>query len=279
MNALATILTQNASNILTGIGLVSMTGATVLAVKGTPKAMLKIEKLKESMPDEDEIVVDEEGNEIDPVKLTPAQILKEVWIDYLPAAACLAGGITCILIAKRIDAAKIAALASTAALLDEKLKLRDKAMAKLEPAEREKVQEKLDQTLLEEAGNPPWDGPDNMLMTVEEGKAGHKMLCFESLSGQYFRSNPDEIHQAVARFNSYMASSNMVAYGGCATVNDWLDLLDLETTNLFGALGWNAEHMFEVRLDSRLNEVDMPVLVVNYARQPKLVTDMDYYQK
>lgn len=272
MNALATILTQNASNILTGIGLVSMTGATVLAVKGTPKAMLKIEKLKEELPD---VVCNEEGNEIDPIKLTPAQILKEVWIDYLPAAACLAGGITCILIAKRIDAAKIAALASTAALLDEKLKLRDKAMEKLEPADREKVQEKIDQTILEEAGNPPWNSTELAPVTVEEGQEGRTMLCFESLSGQYFRSNPDKIHQAVAHFNSYLASSSMVAYGAHATVNDWLDLLDLETTNLFGALGWTAEHMFEVRLDTRLNEVDMPVLVVNYARQPKLLNDYD----
>lgn len=272
MNALATILTQNASNILTGIGLVSMTGATVLAVKGTPKAMLKIEKLRAELPD---VVCDEEGNEVDPVKLTPTQILKEVWIDYLPAAACLAGGIACILIAKRIDAAKIAALASTAALLDEKLQLRERAMEKLEPAEREKVQEKLDQTLLEEAGNPPWNSTELAPVTVEEGQEGRTMLCFESLSGQYFRSNPDKIHQAVAHFNSYLASSSMVAYGAHATVNDWLDLLDLETTNLFGALGWTAEHMFEVRLDTRLNEVDMPVLVVNYARQPKLLNDYD----
>ena len=271
MNTLATVLTRNASNILTGIGLVSMTSASVLAAYGTPKAMLKIEKLKEGQ----ETIVDEDGNEVDPVKLTPAQILKEVWIDYLPAAACLAGGITCILIAKRIDAAKIAALASTAALLDEKLKLRDKAMEKLEPADREKVQEAIDNEVLNQAGTPPWSTTELAPVTADEGARGRKMLCLESVSGQYFRSNPDAIRHACSEFNAWLTSNRMMALDAMGSVNDWLELLDpnLETTELFGCIGWSNAHTLEVKFDTRLNDADQPVLVVNYAHQPKLMND------
>lgn len=277
MNALATILTQNASNILTGIGLASMTGATVLAVKGTPKAMLKIEKLKT----DHEVLVDEEGNEVDPVKLTPAEILKEVWMDYLPAAACLAGGIACILIAKRIDAAKIAALASTAALLDEKLQLRERAMEKLEPAEREKVQEKIDQEILDQAGTPPWSTNELAPVTVEEGTNGRQMLCLETLSGQYFRSNPDNIRRACSEFNAWLASNRMMAYDAYGTVNDWFEMLDpnLEVTELFGCVGWSNAHTLEVKFETRLNNADQPVLLVNYQRQPKLTDDYLYRDK
>lgn len=275
------IITAHASDILTFAGIASMSGAAVLSSYGAHKATLKIEGLKEVKAQSlDPNLTDEEIEAA--VRMTTKEIVKEVWVDFVPAAACLLTGITCILIAKRIDAAKIAALASTAALLDEKLHLHDKAMEKLDPADREKVQEILDQEVLKQAGPPPWKDETALApIAAGDGASGQKMLCLESLSGQYFWSNPDIIRRSVSEFNSWLTSTGMVGFGAHGTVNDWFDILDqnLEHTELFSVLGWNSEHMLDITLDSRLNEVDRPVLIVNYHRQPKLTDDYLYSGK
>lgn len=276
MNVLP-IVTRNASTILTVVGVASMAGASVLTALATPKAMLKIEQLKEDLPDP-EIVIDEETGESTTVepKLSKKDILKATWIDYAPAVACMAGGVACIIVAKKIDAAKIAALASTCALLDEKLQLHDKAMNALDPADREKVQEKIDAEVIKDV--PPWDGTTD-IVEFNGGNAENLMRCVESLTGQTFWSNPDRIRKAERDFLSYMAAERSPwADDAMATTSEWLETLDgdLDRPELFSAMGWSLKHPLEVRFDTRLDSCDRPILVVNYSRQPKLIDDRLY---
>lgn len=278
MNAL-NIITKNASTILTVVGMVSMGGAAVLSAMATPKALLKIEKLKEEVESYEKTVeYDEEGNliekEAEP-KLKPLDYVKVTWMDYLPAAACVAGGVACIIIAKRIDAAKIAALTSTAMLLDEKLQLRDKAMKALPEDVKQKVDEVIRQEDVKESGTPPWDEDEEAELAV--ANSGERMmLCLESVTGQYFWSNPDLIRRAENEFNHYLASNGVAAFNdSCASLNDWLGFLNdnLNQCNIGYGVGWSIQHQLEVKLDTTLTENERPVLVVEYYRQPKLMDD------
>lgn len=275
---IVTIVTRNASTILTVAGIAGMAGASILTAMATPKAMLKIEQLKENLPDP-EVVIDEETNEATTVEpeLSKKDILKATWIDYAPAVACMAGGIACIVVAKRIDAAKIAALASTCALLDEKLQLHDKALNALEPADREKVQEKIDEEVMKDV--PPWHSDTEIVAwDPEHSNPAHMMPCIESLSGQLFWSNPDRIRKAERDFNSYIMM-NSSPFGDCmCSVSEWMETLGdgVEPTELFRCVGWSSQHPLEVEFNTRLDENDRPVLVLNYRLQPKLMDDRLY---
>lgn len=286
MNALANAITNNASTILTTAGLGAMAASTALAVKATPRAALKVDELRQQKQEAIEAVEVADNEElVAEVKLTLMDYVKTCWVDYMPAAIAMGVGVACILIARRIDAAKIVALASAAKYAQDKLEEHQKALAKLEPADREKVEEVISKTLVEQAGDlPPWsteeviDPDTGVLVPVQDVDWGGDMLCLDSLSGQYFRSNPDKINRAVGIFTKDILIPNGSMFGiGYGTVNDFFEYLGVETTNLFQALGWTADHPLEVYFDSTLaEESHRPILVLKYKHQPRLLdTDID----
>lgn len=288
MNALANAITNNASTILTTAGLGAMAASTALAVKATPKAMYKIDvlKLKKAESESVEIAQDDEGNDLTPdVKLTLMDYIKVCWVDYMPAAITMGVGVACILIARRIDAAKIVALASAAKYAQDKLEEHQKALAKLEPADREKVEEAISKTLVEQAGDlPPWateevvDPDTGVLVPVQDADWGGDMLCLDSLSGQYFRSNPDKIEKAVTAFRTSILDSNSAVFGAAfGTVTDFYEYLGLQSSSLFDALGWTQGHPLSVYFSSTLTEnSNRPILVLKYKHQPRILdTDID----
>lgn len=286
MNALANAITNNASTILTTAGIGAMAASTALAVKATPKASLKVDELRQQKQEAIEAIEVSDNEElVAEVKLTLMDYIKTCWVDYMPAAIAMGVGVACILIARRIDAAKIVALASAAKYAQDKLEEHQKALAKLEPADREKVEEVISKTLVEQAGDiPPWatetvvDPDTGVLVPIQDAEWGGDMLCLDSLSGQYFRSNPDKVERAVVAFRTSILDSNSAVFGAAfGTVNDFYEYLGLQPSSLFDALGWTQDHPLSVYYDSTLTEEsNRPILVLKYKHQPRLLdTDID----
>lgn len=286
MNALANAIANNASTILTTAGLGAMAASTALAVKATPMAALKVDELRQQKQEAIETIEVADGEELIPeIKLSLMDYIKTCWVDYMPAAIAMGVGVACILIARRIDAAKIVALASAAKYAQDKLEEHQKALAKLDPADREKVEEVINKTLVEQAGDlPPWateavvDPDTGVLVPVQDADWGGDMLCLDSLSGQYFRSNPDKIEKAVNAFRTSILGSNDAAFGvAFGTVSDFYEYLGLQSSSLFDALGWTLDHPLSVYFGTTLTEEsNRPVLVLKYNHQPRLLdTDID----
>ena len=60
-------------------------------------------------------------------------------------------------------------------------------------------------------------------------------LCFDSLSGRYFKSDIDKIKRAVNNLNRELT------YDMYVSLNDFYDELDLDHTKIGDELGWNLD--------------------------------------
>ena len=99
-------LDKHRPEILTGVGIGGMIGTVVLAVRGTPKAVLLLEERKK-----------EEGVE----KLTPLQTIETAWKCYIPSALTGALSITCIIGGSVIGYRRTAALAAACTIAENSL--------------------------------------------------------------------------------------------------------------------------------------------------------------
>lgn len=291
MNALVKVVTDNASTILTVAGMGAMGASTVLAAKAAPGAKLKIDALKEERREGVVATQDEDGNEIvEEIKLNLIDYVKTCWIDFAPTAIALGVGVACILVARHIDAAKIVALTSAAKYAQEKLEKHQKALNALDEKTRVEVEKAVDNVLVKEAGNvPPWADDLDGKVWEEDPETGDivpitdvdgvDMLCLDSLSGQYFRSNSDKIQRAVTSFTKDTMKWNTGIYGvPYGTVGDFFDYLGLQTSNLFNNMGWTDERPLDVYFTSTLTQHgDIPVLVLKYRYQPKLMDDLGIF--
>ena len=127
-----TSLVKHSPEILIGLGITGVITTTVLAVKGTPKAMALIEEKKE---------------ELDVEKLTPVETVKTTWKCYVPAAITGAATIACFVGSHSVSARRSAALAtayklSESAFADYREKTLETIGEKKEKTIRDKVSEK-----------------------------------------------------------------------------------------------------------------------------------------
>ena len=118
---------KHTPEILTGIGIAGMVTTTVLAVKGTPKALKLIEMKKE-----------EEGVD----KLTALETVKTTWKCYIPAAVIGTASIACLVGASSVSMRRNAALATA-------YKLSETALTEY----REKVPVSKNEVIITEKGN------------------------------------------------------------------------------------------------------------------------------
>lgn len=207
---------RNGSMILTGIGAVGVITTTVLAVKATPKALIKMEEAKE-----------EKGEE-----LTSIEIIRVAGPIYVPTVLVGMSTIACIFGANILNKRSQAALASAYALLDTSYKeYKDKLK---ELYGKETHQEIINSIAVEKAKEvgihasylgTPCD------LTSEES-CGDPALFYDEYSNRYFESTIEQVITA-----EYHANRNYVLRG-YAYLNELYEFLGLEGTDYGSVLGW-----------------------------------------
>lgn len=249
---------QYSPQILTGVGIAGMVTTVVLAVKATPKALTLIEDKKE------ELKVDE---------LTAVDTVKAAWKPYVPAAITGVAATTCLIGGTAIGLRRTAALAaaykiSETALLEYKDKVIETIGEDQEKVIREKVaQEKITK-------NPVT--ANHIYMT-----ANNEVLCYDPLSGRYFKSTLEDIKAAQNDVNELLINEMY------ASLNDFYDRIGLGRTELGRELGWNIDSgTLQVDFDTALTDEaseqqgihkDMPCLVLDYNLGPKYNFDKMCY--
>lgn len=234
-------LKKHSPEILTGVGIAGMITTTVLAVKATPKAMMLIEEKK---------------LDLDTDKLRPTEVVKTVWPCYIPTVATGAMSIACLIGASTVNFRRNAALTTAYAISETALKdYQEKVIETLGEKKESAVRDAIAKSKIEK---DPVSGPNEIVIT-EKGES----LCYEPLSGRYFRSDIEKIRQAWNELNYMLLNDNYIS------LNDFYCEIGLGETKIGEQLGWSVDKgKIEIHFSTHLAANGEPCLVIDFTNPP-----------
>lgn len=234
-------VSKHSPEILTGIGIAGMITTTVLAVKATPKAMQLIEEKKKT-------------DRMD--KLSPIDTIKVAWKPYIPAAITGVTSVACLIGACSASTRRNAALATAYQISQTALtEYKEKVVETIGEKKEEIVKDKIAKDRIEKK-----PVSKSEIFMTEKGNT----LCYDAISGRYFKSDIEQIKRAMNQLNK-MILSNMYA-----SLNDFYDELGLNHINLGDNLGWNVDDsIVDVEFSSQIADDGTPCIVMDYSKPPK----------
>lgn len=243
----------NAPVILSGVAIIGVGATVYLTYRGTKSAEKKIQQniFEHCQPGEDGTC--EDPDFYDPDLRTK---IKLTWKDYIPPI--LAAGLTigCIVGAQYINAKKLAYAASVIGVyqtMDEKQKQRIKDF--LPEGEYKKFLEKEDKDIV--SSHPI---PSNIIVD------GQSDICFDKLTGRYFASSKNRIHEMINEANA------SILRNGPMTINDFGAYLGLDDVKLGEEFGWDTDKLIQPKFSAVQLDDGRYVTVLDYVHDPKPLT-------
>lgn len=239
--SLKTAIKKHSPEILTGIGIAGMITTTVMAVRATPKALILIEERKE---------------EIGAEKLEAMDMVKTTWACYIPAAITGTLSVACLIGASSVNARRNAALATAYTLSESALKdYQGKVIEMFGEKKNEAVKDAVAKDKVEK--NPV---VTREVIITEKGNT----LCYDAISGRYFKSDIEKIKKAECELNRQMLDDMYVS------LNDFYYEIGLDSVKLGDELGWNVDSGYiDLSFSSQLASDGTPCLVIDYAVAPR----------
>lgn len=239
-----TSLVKHSPEILAGIGIAGMITTTVLAVKATPKALKILEEEKKVTKQD---------------KIPAKDVVKLTWKCYLPAVATGAASVACLVGASSAHLRRNAALATA-------YKLSETAFAEYKSSVVETIGEKKEKAIKEKVADKQMEKNPASKNEVFVTSKGGTTLCYDPLSGRYFKSSIEKIQRAVNDLNRQM----LTAMFGYISVNDFYDEIGLDHTVVGDDLGWNVDKgLIDISFTTRIADNDEPAIVLDYLVEPK----------
>lgn len=239
--SLKTAIKKHSPEILTGIGIAGMITTTVMAVRATPKALILIEERKE---------------EIGAEKLEAMDMVKTAWACYIPAAITGTLSVACLIGASSVNARRNAALATAYTLSESALKdYQGKVIEMFGEKKNEAVKDAIAKDKVEK--NPV---VTREVIITEKGNT----LCYDAISGRYFKSDIEKIKKAECELNRQMLDDMYVS------LNDFYYEIGLDSVKLGDKLGWNVDSGYiDLSFSSQLASDGTPCLVIDYSVAPR----------
>lgn len=242
----AQLAIDNSPAILTTIGVVGAVTSAYLAGKASFEAA-DIIRLKEAD--------DEERGE--PLG-DPREMMKErvelVWQLYIPAAVVCTATVACIIAANRVGARRAAGLAAAYSIAE---RTAEEYKAKVVEKLGERKADEIETEVLQERVRRTPMPSDVDLIDVDGG-----ILCFDTFSARYFRSNAERIRSAINTIN------NQINHDGVALLGDLYRELDIPATEYSDLIGWNSDRLIEENIHSILDKEDNPIVVMDFRNKP-----------
>lgn len=234
-------LSEHSPEILTGIGITGLLSTTVLAVKATPKALRLIDEKKEE-------------NNVD--ELTNMEVVKTCWKCYIPAAVTASVSVACLIGANSVNSKRNAVLATAYKLSESAFsEYKEKVIETIGEKKEEEVRDKIAKDRIEK-------NPVNNNEVIITGKGD--VLCYDVVSGRYFKSDVDKIRKAENTLNKKLMNDMY------CSLNEFYDLIGLPFTQMGFDLGWNVnDSLVEIEFSTQLSEDDTPCVVIQYSVLPK----------
>lgn len=239
--SLKTAIKKHSPEILTGIGIAGMITTTVMAVRATPKALILIEERKE---------------EIGAEKLEAMDMVKTTWACYIPAVITGTLSVACLIGASSVNARRNAALATAYTLSESALKdYQGKVIEMFGEKKNEAVKDAVAKDKVEK--NPV---VTREVIITEKGNT----LCYDAISGRYFKSDIEKIKKAECELNRQMLDDMYVS------LNDFYYEIGLDSVKLGDELGWNVDSGYiDLSFSSQLASDGTPCLVIDYSVAPR----------
>lgn len=234
---------KHSPEILTGIGIAGMITAGVLAVRATPKALRLIDEKKADISEGD--------------KLPPIEAVKAAWKVYVPAVLTCILSTVCLVGANSVNQRRNTAIAAAYSLSESALKeYREKVV--------ETIGERKEQAIRDDiAKDRITENPVRTVLVSDRGST----LCYDSLSGRYFKCDIECLKRVVNDLNRRMRDEMYIS------LNDFyceIDNPDLPPTKLGDMLGWNIDKGYiDLSFSSQLTADGTPCLVLDYTVVPE----------
>jgi Family of unknown function (DUF6353) len=242
--ALTTFTRKYSPEILSGLAVTGVITTAVLAVRATPEALVRTVALRGDRAGKDPE---------NPAPVTRMDMIRACWTLYIPSALSAAGTIACIAGASRIGSRRNAVLVAGMALADRAFQeYRDEVKEVLGERKELSVREKIAQKQIE--ANP---AGQQVIIT-----GGGEQLCYDTLTGRYFRSDIETIRRAENEIN------HAIIHDLYASQNDFCALIGLPDCVVGEELGWNVDHLLNLIFTSHLTEEGIPCLAIAYEKLP-----------
>ena len=235
------VLTKYSPGILTGIGIAGMIGATFMAVKATPKALYLIETKKE---------------EAEVEELTSVETIKTCWKCYISAALTTVVSAACLIGASTVSAKRNAALATAYSISEAALREYQEKVVEVIGEKKEKAVR--DAVAKDQIERDPVTKSEVVIID-----SNSNTLCYEPLSGRYFKSTIDKIKKAEIKLDRQMIQEMYVS------LNDFYWEIGLDGTDLGDKMGWNlSKGYMDLSFSSQLADDGTPCAVIVYGIPP-----------
>src|SRR5574344_32441 len=252
------IIDKNIPHILTGLGISLGVSTVILAVKGTPKALRLIDEDIARKNEDLALKAKEEGRtcRVQVTGLKPMEIVKATWKCYVPAAITGTLSIACLLGADTVHSRRATALAAACKLYETALsEYKEKVIETIGEKKEESIRDEINKDKLE--ANPV---SKSEVIITEKGNT----LCYDSISGRYFKSDIDKIKGVLNELNKRMLSEMYIS------LTEFYLELGLDQTSVSDQLGWSLDRgCIEIDCGSQIAEDVTPCVVLNYPVAPK----------
>lgn len=234
---------KHSPELLTGIGIAGMVTTVVLAVRATPKALRLIDEKKANIPEEENI--------------PRIEAVKAAWKVYVPAVLTGILSTICLIGANSVNQRRNAAIAAAYSLSESALKeYREKVVETIGERKEQAIRDDITKDRITE-------NPVREVIVSDRGST----LCYDSLSGRYFKSDIEKLRRIVNDLNRRMRDEMFISLNDfyCAVDNP-----DLGPTKLGDMLGWNIDKGYiDLNFSSQLTTDGTPCLVLDYTVVPE----------
>lgn len=239
---------QNSPAILTAIGVAGTVSTSILAVRATVDAASVIhERYVEEVGETDITVKGALG------EYTLRAKAEMTWRLYVPAVATGAVTVGCILAANHVNSKRTTALVTAYSLTENAFKeYKEKVVEQLGVNKETKVRDAIAQDKLD---RNPSSGREIIIAE------GGDVLCYETYTGRYFKSDMETLRKAQNDINQQIISEMY------ASLNDFFNAIGLPNTSIGDTLGWTMDEMLELHF-SALLEDGKPCIAVGYHSLP-----------
>lgn len=226
------ILTDNSPAILMACGIIGTVTTAIL----TGKASFKAAEVLSYDPDAD----------------TREQI-KMVWKLYIPPTVTGIATIGAIYGSHHISTRRAAAVAAAYSISERAFaEYKDKVIEKIGENKEQKIRDEIAQ---DRVNNDPYSGKEVIIASGE-------VLCYESFTGRYFKSDVETIKKAQNDTNYQILHDNY------ASLTDFYNRVGLPRTALSDDMGWNLDRHLEIEFSTTLSEDSRPCIAINFLVSP-----------
>lgn len=239
-NKVGAYIERHSPEIMTGVGIAGMFLTIGLSIAATPKALKSINKVKRK----------KHGN-----KLTVKEFIGATWKYYIVPIVTSAASTACLIGSNRISNRRSAALATACALSESALsRYSEKVIETLGEKKEKEIRDKIYEDVIAE--HPV--SKSNVYISTNGD-----VLCYDDMSGRYFKSDKSRIEKAANIINRRMRDEMFV------TLNEFYSELNLPSIGSGELLGFDIDHGYlDPKWSTQLSEDgETPVLVVLYREQ------------